>query len=48
VDDIKKAVVKVTEAGGNVLGEPMAIPGVGSYVSLKLPTANSMELRSSG
>ena len=48
VGDIRKAITKVTKAGGSVLGEPMEIPGVGSYVSLKLPTANSMELRSSG
>src|SRR5438067_5708062 len=33
VDDIKQAVRKVTEADGQVLGEPMEIPGVGQYVS---------------
>ena len=33
VDDIKKQMKKVEEAGGKVLGEPMDIPGVGSYVS---------------
>ena len=33
VDDIKESMKKVTEAGGNILGEPMAIPGIGSYVS---------------
>ena len=33
VKDIKKAVAKVVKAGGTVLGEPMEIPGVGSYVS---------------
>jgi len=33
VDDIKVSVKKVTDAGGQVLGEPMAIPGVGQYVS---------------
>jgi uncharacterized protein len=33
VDDIKDALKKVTEAGGEVLGEPMEIPGVGLYVS---------------
>src|SRR5262249_61717597 len=33
VDDIKQAVKKVANAGGNVLGEPMEIPGVGQYVS---------------
>jgi len=33
VDDIQAAVKKVAEAGGEVLGEPMEIPGVGQYVS---------------
>jgi uncharacterized protein len=33
VDDIGESVKKVKDAGGNVLGEPMEIPGVGKYVS---------------
>jgi predicted enzyme related to lactoylglutathione lyase len=33
VDDIKKAMQQVSKAGGEVLGEPMDIPGVGQYVS---------------
>ena len=33
VDNITDAVGRVTEAGGEVLGEPMEIPGVGHYVS---------------
>jgi predicted enzyme related to lactoylglutathione lyase len=33
VDDIKKSMKKVSEAGGKVLGEPMEIPGIGQYVS---------------
>jgi predicted enzyme related to lactoylglutathione lyase len=33
VDDIKEAMRKVTGAGGKVLGEPMPIPEIGSYVS---------------
>ena len=33
VDDIKEAMKKVTEARGQVLGEPMEIPGYGLYVS---------------
>jgi predicted enzyme related to lactoylglutathione lyase len=33
VDDIKRSMSKVTEAGGKVLGEPMEIPGIGQYVS---------------
>src|SRR5688572_16655056 len=32
VDDIQDAIDRVTRAGGNVLGEPMAIPGIGRYV----------------
>src|SRR5437764_5764546 len=33
VDDLVKAMAKVSKAGGRVLGEPMEIPGVGGYVS---------------
>jgi hypothetical protein len=33
VDDIKKAMSKVIDAGGKILGEPMEIPGIGQYVS---------------
>jgi predicted enzyme related to lactoylglutathione lyase len=33
VDDVQAAMDKVTTAGGQVLGEPMDIPGVGRYVS---------------
>jgi predicted enzyme related to lactoylglutathione lyase len=33
VDDIKESMKKVTDAGGQVLGQPMEIPGVGKYVS---------------
>jgi predicted enzyme related to lactoylglutathione lyase len=33
VDDIEEAMKKVSKAGGEVLGEPMEIPGVGIYVS---------------
>jgi uncharacterized protein len=33
VDDIAAAMRQVREAGGQVLGEPMAIPGIGQYVS---------------
>ena len=33
VDDIHEAMLKVTEAGGKVLGEPVEIPGIGPYVS---------------
>ena len=33
VDDIRAAMKKVTQAGGEVLGEPMEIPEIGQYVS---------------
>jgi uncharacterized protein len=33
VDNIEDAIERVRRAGGTVLGEPMEIPGVGSYVS---------------
>ena len=33
VDDVKKSMKKVKDAGGKVLGEPMEIPNVGQYVS---------------
>jgi predicted enzyme related to lactoylglutathione lyase len=33
VDNIQAAMKKVTEAGGNMLGDPMEIPGIGQYVS---------------
>jgi len=33
VEDIRDAMKKVSMAGGEVLGEPMEIPGIGEYVS---------------
>ena len=33
VDDIRESMKSVTDAGGQVLGEPMEIPGIGQYVS---------------
>jgi len=44
VDDIKEAMAKVTEAGGSVLGEPTAIPGIGSYVSFTDTEGNRVSL----
>lgn len=32
VDDIRASMAKVKHAGGDVLGEPIIIPGVGEYV----------------
>jgi predicted enzyme related to lactoylglutathione lyase len=33
IDDIRAAMQRITAAGGQVMGEPMTIPGVGEYVS---------------
>jgi len=33
VEDIHAAMARASRAGAQVLGEPMAIPGVGSYVA---------------
>jgi len=44
VDDIRRAMGKVKEAGGEVLGEPMDIPGVGSYVSFTDTEGNRVSL----
>jgi predicted enzyme related to lactoylglutathione lyase len=33
VEDIRESMKKIAEAGGKVLGEPVDIPGIGSYVS---------------
>lgn len=33
VDDVRAAMARIAAAGGQVLGEPMAIPGVGDYVA---------------
>ena len=33
VDDIHASMQQVTDAGGQILGEPMEIPGIGQYVS---------------
>ena len=44
VKDIRKAAAKVAAAGGNVLGEPMEIPNVGSYVSFMDPEGNRVSM----
>jgi uncharacterized protein len=44
VDDIKESVQKVTVAGGEVLGEPMEIPGVGQYVSFTDTEGNRVSM----
>jgi uncharacterized protein len=35
VDDVGASMKMIKKAGGEVLGEPMQIPGVGSYVSFR-------------
>jgi len=44
VGDIKKAMERVADAGGAVLGEPMAIPGIGQYVSFTDTEGNRVSL----
>ncbi|HEX3276108.1 MAG TPA: VOC family protein [Gemmatimonadales bacterium] len=44
VDDARQAMARVTSAGGRVLGEPMEIPGVGSYVSFVDTEGNRVSL----
>jgi uncharacterized protein len=44
VDDIKKSIKKVKDAGGKVLGEPMEIPDVGHYVSFNDPEGNRVSM----
>ena len=44
VDDIRAAMAKVKDAGGEVLGEPMEIPGVGQYVSFMDSERNRVSL----
>ncbi len=35
VSDINESIEKVKEAGGEVFGEPMEIPGIGTYVAFQ-------------
>ncbi len=44
VDDIGAAMAKVAAGGGTVLGEPMAIPGVGQYVAFLDTEGNRVSL----
>ena len=44
VDDIQEAMKQLTQAGGTVLGEPMAIPGIGEYVSFMDSENNRVSL----
>ena len=44
VDDIKSAAKSVRDAGGDVLGEPIDIPGVGKYVSFTDTEGNRVSM----
>jgi len=44
VEDIQESSKKVTKAGGKILGEPVIIPGVGSYVSFIDTEGNRVSL----
>ena len=44
VQDVRKSMADVTAAGGEVLGEPMAIPTVGDYVSFHDTEGNRLSL----
>lgn len=44
VDDIEMAMDKVSEAGGEVLGKPMEIPGIGQYVSFSDTEGNRVSM----
>jgi predicted enzyme related to lactoylglutathione lyase len=44
VEDIKEHMKSVEEAGGQVLGEPMDIPGVGSYVAFVDTEGNRLSM----
>jgi predicted enzyme related to lactoylglutathione lyase len=44
VQEIQAAMHRVTQAGGAVLGEPMLIPGIGSYVSFRDTEGNRVSM----
>lgn len=44
VSDIRGAMGRVTDAGGEVLGDPMEIPGVGQFVSFRDTEGNRVSL----
>jgi predicted enzyme related to lactoylglutathione lyase len=44
VDDIKASMNQVNAAGGKTLGDPMEIPGVGTYVSFTDTEGNRVSL----
>ena len=44
VDDLRTAMQQVAAAGGEVLGEPMEIPGIGYYVSFMDTEGNRVSM----
>ena len=44
VNDIQTAIKKVSQAGGEVLGEPYEIPGIGQYVSFMDTEGNRVSM----
>ena len=44
VNDIQTAIKKVAQAGGEVLGEPYEIPGIGQYVSFMDTEGNRVSM----
>jgi uncharacterized protein len=44
VDNIKEHIKTVNNAGGKVIGEPMDIPGVGSYVTFQDTEGNRLSM----
>ena len=44
VDDIQASMKKVAQAGGDVLGEPYEIPGIGQYVSFMDTEGNRVSM----
>jgi predicted enzyme related to lactoylglutathione lyase len=44
VDNIREHMKKVSAAGGNVIGEPVDIPGVGSYVTFLDTEGNRLSM----
>jgi len=48
VEDIRVSMKEVVKAGGEVLGEPMEIPGIGQYVSFLDSEGNRVSLLQAG
>lgn len=44
VENLQRSIAQVREAGGEVLGEPMDIPGVGAYVSFMDTEGNRVSM----